>query len=80
MLFRSGLSDAHPELLEDLQQRLAEHHRYVREHGEDLPEVQNWKWPSATAPGAPDYAASSASVSIQMVVATSDSAIRLLNS
>lgn len=49
-----GLADAHPELLEDLQQRLAEHHRYVREHGEDLPEVQNWKWPSATAPGAPD--------------------------
>ncbi|PZL92461.1 phosphoketolase [Pantoea graminicola] len=49
-----GLAEAHPELLENLQQRLAEHHRYVREHGEDLPEVQNWKWPSATAPGAPD--------------------------
>ncbi|WP_182630274.1 phosphoketolase [Pantoea hericii] len=49
-----GLADAHPELLEDLQQRLAEHHRYVREHGEDLPEVQNWKWPSATAPAVPD--------------------------
>ncbi|EIB97510.1 phosphoketolase [Pantoea sp. Sc1] len=49
-----GLADAHPALLEDLQQRLAAHHQYVREHGEDLPEVQNWKWPSATAPGAPD--------------------------
>lgn len=49
-----GLADAHPGLLEDLQQRLAAHHQYVREHGEDLPEVQNWKWPSATAPGAPD--------------------------
>ncbi|WP_312758755.1 phosphoketolase family protein [Pantoea brenneri] len=49
-----GLADAHPELLDDLQERIAEHHRYVREHGEDVPEVQNWKWPSATAPGAPD--------------------------
>ena len=49
-----GLADAHPELLDDLQERIAEHHRYVREHGEDVPEVQNWKWPSATAAGAPD--------------------------
>lgn len=49
-----GLADAHPELLDDLQERIAEHHRYVREHGEDVPEVQNWKWPSATASGAPD--------------------------
>jgi len=49
-----GLAERHPELLDDLEQRLAEHHRYVRIHGEDVPEVQNWKWPSATASGAPD--------------------------
>ncbi|MDK2635425.1 phosphoketolase family protein [Pantoea stewartii subsp. indologenes] len=49
-----GLADRHPELPDDLQQRLAEHHRYVRVYGEDVPEVQNWKWPSASAPGAPD--------------------------
>ena len=40
-----GLADRHPELLDDLQQRIAEHHRYVREYGEDVPEVRNWLWP-----------------------------------
>lgn len=40
-----GLADRHPELLDDLQQRIAEHHRYVREHGEDVPEVRDWLWP-----------------------------------
>jgi xylulose-5-phosphate/fructose-6-phosphate phosphoketolase len=24
--------------------RLIEHHRYVRERGEDMPEIQNWRW------------------------------------
>jgi len=49
-----GLADRHPELLDDLQERIAEHHRYVREYGEDVPEVRNWKWPSQTGSGAPD--------------------------
>jgi xylulose-5-phosphate/fructose-6-phosphate phosphoketolase len=26
------------------ERKLAEHRRYVREHGEDLPEVQEWRW------------------------------------
>lgn len=39
-----GLAERHPELLDDLQERIAEHHRYVREHGEDVPEVREWKW------------------------------------
>lgn len=28
------------------QEKLAEHETYVREHGEDLPEVRNWRWES----------------------------------
>lgn len=38
------IADRHPELLDDLQERIAEHHRYVREHGEDVPEVREWVW------------------------------------
>jgi xylulose-5-phosphate/fructose-6-phosphate phosphoketolase len=28
-----------------LRNKLVEHAQYVREHGDDLPEVKNWKWP-----------------------------------
>ena len=27
-----------------LEEKLGSHQRYIREHGEDLPEVRNWKW------------------------------------
>lgn len=29
----------------ELHGKLDEHHRYVREYGEDMPEVQDWRWP-----------------------------------
>jgi xylulose-5-phosphate/fructose-6-phosphate phosphoketolase len=28
-----------------LRDKLVEHKQYVREHGEDMPEVKNWAWP-----------------------------------
>ncbi|WP_454122935.1 phosphoketolase family protein [Kosakonia sp. Marseille-Q7440] len=43
-----GKADA---VLDELAEKIAEHHRYVREHGEDLPEVRGWKWPSAQGDG-----------------------------
>ena len=39
------------DILEALQQKIAAHHHYVREYGEDLPEVQNEKWPSRQGEG-----------------------------
>lgn len=39
------------EILDALQEKIADHHRYVREYGEDLPEVRGWKWPSQQGGG-----------------------------
>lgn len=30
---------------EMVQNKLIDHHNYIREKGEDLPEIQNWRWP-----------------------------------
>lgn len=42
-----GLKVKVPEVLESLRAKLVEHHAYVREYGEDMPDVGNWKWPAA---------------------------------
>jgi xylulose-5-phosphate/fructose-6-phosphate phosphoketolase len=34
-------------LKQALEDKLIEHKRYIRESGEDLPEVRDWKWPAA---------------------------------
>ncbi len=41
-----GLKERAADVIADLQSRLERHKAYVREHGEDMPEIQNWKWPN----------------------------------
>jgi xylulose-5-phosphate/fructose-6-phosphate phosphoketolase len=31
-------------VVEIIQNKLMEHYRYIREHGDDMPEIRNWKW------------------------------------
>jgi xylulose-5-phosphate/fructose-6-phosphate phosphoketolase len=39
------LRDPAAHLAQSLRDRLQEHRAYVREHGEDMPEIRNWRWP-----------------------------------
>lgn len=32
------------EIIEMFNKKLEEHHSYIREHGEDMPEIRNWSW------------------------------------
>jgi xylulose-5-phosphate/fructose-6-phosphate phosphoketolase len=42
-----GISAAH--VKQQFRDALIEHSRYVREHGEDMPQIRNWVWPSNAA-------------------------------
>ena len=39
-----GLKAKADHVVEALRGKLQQHHHYVREYGEDMPEIRNWKW------------------------------------
>ena len=41
-----GLARRAAVLRQQMVDKRAEHRRYVREHGEDMPEIRDWTWPA----------------------------------
>jgi xylulose-5-phosphate/fructose-6-phosphate phosphoketolase len=35
-------------LKQQLEDKRSEHKRYIKKHGQDLPEIRNWKWGTRT--------------------------------
>ena len=44
-----GLGIAAAHIKQQFRDALIEHSHYVREHGEDMPQIRNWVWPSSAA-------------------------------
>ena len=44
-----GLAVGAAHVKQHFRDKLLEHTRYVREHGEDMPEIRNWVWPGKTS-------------------------------
>jgi xylulose-5-phosphate/fructose-6-phosphate phosphoketolase len=45
----AGLGIAAADVKQGFRDALIEHSRYVREHGEDMPEIRDWVWPNSAA-------------------------------
>jgi xylulose-5-phosphate/fructose-6-phosphate phosphoketolase len=44
-----GLSTTGAYIKQELHDKLIEHRRYIRTHGDDMPEIRNWRWQGAQA-------------------------------
>jgi xylulose-5-phosphate/fructose-6-phosphate phosphoketolase len=42
-----GLATKAAHVKQQFRDTLIEHARYVREHGEDMPEIRKWVWPNS---------------------------------
>jgi xylulose-5-phosphate/fructose-6-phosphate phosphoketolase len=49
-----GLAAKAAHVEQHLRKKLIDHRAYVDQHGEDMPEIQNWRWPYKTAARAGD--------------------------
>ncbi|MBX9628377.1 MAG: phosphoketolase family protein [Gemmataceae bacterium] len=49
-----GLADRAGHVVQAMNDKLAEHKAYIREHGVDLPEVDGWQWQKAAAGQSPE--------------------------
>lgn len=42
-IFRNGITNA-SRVVDLFEQKPEQHHHYIREHLDDIPEIKNWKW------------------------------------